>query len=433
MNKRNQDEGEPNVNGISRREAIKLGAAGAAAISFPSITRAKLLTGTNNIGLPLVPFTITNNTGKEVFMHAFGTLAQGTGTENYFISDFNGNCKKFPVNAGPTPYGLKLTGAVTNANFPMLQGDRVYFSIGKQLIVPSTDVNGNPLAIIPNSTADPNFNTLWDFIEGTWAPGPGGNTVFQWNTTQVNAFAIAFELDLKGGTPSFPKVPSEVILGFGPGGQRAKIFAAIKAAGAPWSNLIIPGPGLSGLPLRVLQPYYSIHGVGPGSGFPTDQLFDYIHNTIIPFYDQSTTNRLVYAGLLPLLWKGFTSGGKFIFEPDNKATTTTYTFAAPTTGECYGNTIVGDPIDGNSGAIAAALGASILRSTLAFYPGFPVPQADRNLYYTKPPLFEYAKIIHAHALDNHAFCFGYDEVAQDAGETNQVWNPTSFAVTIRSL
>src|SRR5260370_5975654 len=173
-------------------------------------------------------------------------------------------------------------------------------NVGKKLIVPSTNIDGNPLAIIPNSTADPNFDTLWDFIEGTWAPGPGGNTVFQWNTTQVNAFAIAFELDLKGGRPSSPKVPSEVILGFGPGGKRAKIFSDITAAGAPWSNLIIPDP-MGGVPLRVLQPYYSIHGIGPGSGFPTDQLFDYIHNTILAFYDQSTTNRLVYAGLLPLL------------------------------------------------------------------------------------------------------------------------------------
>jgi Beta-1,3-glucanase len=299
------------------------------------------------------------------------------------------------------------------------------------LIVPSTNANGNPLAIIPNSPADPNFDTLWDFIEGNWIT-EGDHTVFQWNPTQVNAFAIAFELDMKGGTPSDPKSPSEVILGFGTGGLRAKIFADIAAAGAPWNNLIIPDP-MGGVPLRVLQPYYSIYGIGPGSGFPLHQLHDYIHNTIIPFYDQSTTNRLIYAGLLPLQWKGFTSGGKFIFEPDNKATTTTYTFSPPTTAECYGNTILGNPIDGNSNAIAAALGASILRSTLAFYPGFPVPQMDRNLYYTKPPFFEYAKIIHKYALNNHAFCFGYDEVAQDAGGTNQVWNPTSFAVTIRSL
>lgn len=416
---------------ISRRHAIKLSAAALAAASLPTITRGKVLTGTNNIGLALVPFTITNNTGKDVFMYAFGSIAPGTGTENYFVSNLNGDCKKFPVNAGPTPYGLKLTGKVTTASYPQLPGSRIYFSVGKQLIVASTDMNGNPLAIVPNTPADPNFDTLWDFIEGNWLTD-GDHSIFQWNTTQVNAFAIAFELDMKGGTPGNPKVPSEVMLGFGPGGQRAKIFADMTAVGAPWSNLIIPDPK-GGVPLRVLQPYYSITGTGTGSGFPQDQLHDYIHSTIIPFYDESTANRLVYSGLLPLLWKGFTSGGKFVFEPDNKATKTTYTFAAPTTAECYGNTIVGNPIDGNSGAIAAALGASILRSTLAFYTGFPVPQMDRNLYYTKAPLFEYAKIIHKYALNNHAFCFGYDEVAQDAGETNQVWNPTDFAVTIRSL
>jgi hypothetical protein len=72
MNKRDQKHGEPNINGISRREAIILGAA---AISFPSITRAK--TGTNNLNLPLIPFTITNNTGADVYMYAFGLLVQG--------------------------------------------------------------------------------------------------------------------------------------------------------------------------------------------------------------------------------------------------------------------------------------------------------------------------------------------------------------------
>ena len=105
---------------------------------------------------------------------------------------------------------------------------------------------------------------------------------------------------------------------------------------------------------------------------------------------------------------------------------TTYTFNAPTTVEVYNNGILGNPDDGDSGAIAAALGASICRSTLGYYPGFPVPQPERNLYYTKPPIFQYAAIIHKYALDNHAFCFGYDEVAQDNGPTNQVWNPTSL-------
>lgn len=180
---------------------------------------------------------------------------------------------------------------------------------------------------------------LWDFLEMNWIPEKT-HSILQGNLSQVNAFALAFELVMNGGTPSDPTVPLQLIFGFGPGGLRAKILAEIAAAGAPWSNLIIPNPT-------------------PG--------------------------------------------------------------------------ILGNPDDGNSGAIAAALGASICRSTLGYYPGFPVPQPERNLYYTKPPIFQYAAIIHKYALDNHAFCFGYDEVAQDNGPTNQVWNPTSLAITIRGL
>jgi hypothetical protein len=37
--------------------------------------------------------------------------------------------------------------------------------------------------------------------------------------------------------------------------------------------------------------------------------------------------------------KGYTSGGKFIFEPANPKTTTTYTFKAPTTIEVFNNSI----------------------------------------------------------------------------------------------
>ena len=60
----------------------------------------------------------------------------------------------------------------------------------------------------------------------------------------------------------------------------------------------------------------------------------------------------------------FTDSGKFISEPEKDPKAKTYIFAAPTTAECYVNTIEGDPIDDNSNGIAAALDASILRSTV---------------------------------------------------------------------
>ena len=75
------------------------------------------------------------------------------------------------------------------------------------------------------------------------------------------------------------------------------------------------------------------------------------------------------------------------------------------------------------------------RSTLKFYPdaGFPVPQEERSLYYAKSPICEYARIIHKYGIDNHAFCYGYDEVAGDAGPNRDVFNPTSLKLTLNAL
>jgi hypothetical protein len=436
MNKRNQDQGEPNINGISRREAIKLGAAGAAAISFPSITRAK--TGTNNLNLPLIPFTITNNTGADVYMYAFGLLVQGKKTTSVYISNFNGDVKAFPLNAGLASYSVKLPAKVTNANFPQLESVRIYFSVGEPLPVTSTGPTGIPNSLVGwiNSPQHPEFPLLWDFVELNW-PQLSDRSLLVGNVTQVQMFGLAFKLVLNGFNPANPTEPLTFTNGFASGGLRAKIIEEIKAAGAPWSNLIINNPAFGGVPLRVLQPGSAIAPPGgPAIGvplFPKDQLFDYIHNVILPFYDTSTKNRLVAAHIVgDLEWEGHTSGGNFIFEP-TKGTTTQYTFDAPATVEVYNNTI---PFtDGNSGAIAAVLNASMCRTTLGFNatPGFPVPRTERNLYYTNPPIFEYARIIHENAIDNNAFAFGQDEVANGNGPTNQVQDPTSMAITIRSL
>jgi hypothetical protein len=246
-------------------------------------------------------------------------------------------------------------------------------------------------------------------------------------------FGLAFELVLNGFHSSDPTKPFTFKNGFASGGLRAKIINEIKAAGAPWSNLIINSPTPGGVPLRVLEPGSALTGVGVPE-FPQHYLHDYVHDVILPFYDTATKNRLIAANIVgDLEWVGYTSGGKFIFEPGNSKTTTTYVFDAPVTVDIYNNTI---PFpDPDSGAIAAVLGASICRSTLGFTatPGFPVPRTERNLYYTNPPIFEYASILHENAIDNDTFAFGYDEVALGNGVTNQVRNPTSMAVTIRRL
>ena len=425
---------------FSRRDAIKLGAGALAAASLPNLSRAKPVYATNNLSLPLIPFTITNDTGEDVYMYAFGVLGEGKAAKSVYISSLNGDLKEFPINAGPATYSLKLPSKVTNASFPQFTGVRVYFSIGEPLPVTSTGPTGLPNSLVGwiNSPAHPEFPLVWDWVELNWLQYVGFSRLVG-NVTQVQMFGLAFELVLNGFDPANPTKPFSFTNGFpaatlGGPGARAKIIKEIKAAGAPWSNLVLDNPSPGGVPLRVLEPGSAIAPIGIGvPNFPQHYLHDYIHNVILPFYDTSTTNRLIYSGLLPLQWIGHTSGGNFIFEPNNAKTTTQYTFAAPVTVDVFNNTI---PFtDGNSGAIAAALGASICRSTLGFKttPGFPVPRSQRNLYYTNPPVFQYAKIIHDNAIDNDAFCFGYDEVALGNGVTNQVQDPTSMAVTIRKL
>jgi len=240
MNKRNQDQGEPNTNGISRREAIKLGAAGAAAISFPSISRAKV---TNNLALPLIPLTITNNTGEDVYMYAFGGLVQGLKTKSVYISNINGDVKAFPLNAGLASYSVKLPAKVTNANFPQLSNVRMYFSVGEPLPVTSTNAIGLPNALVGwiNEPTHPEFPLLWDFVELNW-PQLVGHSLLVGNITQVQMFGLAFKLVLNGFNPANPIEPFTFTNGFASGGLRAKIIEEIKAAGAPWSNLIIKQP-----------------------------------------------------------------------------------------------------------------------------------------------------------------------------------------------
>src|SRR5260370_28944320 len=319
MNKRNQDQGEPSINGISRREAIILGAAGAAAISFPSITRAK--SGTNNLNLPLIPLTITNETGADVYMYAFGTLVQGIKRTSVYISNINGDVQALPLNAGLAACSVKLPAKVTNANFPQLEGVRIYFSVGEPLPVTSTGPTGLPNALVGwiNSPQHPEFPLLWDWVELNW-PQLSDRSLLVGNITQVQMFGLAFKLVLNGFNPAKPTEPLTFTNGFASGGLRAKIIEEIKAAGAPWSNLIINNPAFGGVPLRVLQPGSAI--APPGGPaivvplFPKDQLFDYINNVILPFNDTSTKNRLVAAHIVVYLeWEENMCCGNFIFVP----------------------------------------------------------------------------------------------------------------------
>ena len=88
----------------------------------------------------MIPFTITNDTGEDVYMYAFGyVIVPGQPQKSVYISNFNGAVTEFPKSAGPGSYGLKLPDQVTSANFPQLSAVRILFFLGEPLTVSSTD------------------------------------------------------------------------------------------------------------------------------------------------------------------------------------------------------------------------------------------------------------------------------------------------------
>src|SRR5262249_41971940 len=146
------------------------------------------------------------------------------------------------------------------------------------LPVTSTGPTGLPNALVGWINTRPEFPLIWDWVEINWLQYSGFSRLVG-NVTQVQMFGLAFELVLNGFDPANPKNPLTFTNGFASGGLRAKIISEIKAAGAPWSDLILANPSPGGVPLRVLEPGSSIAPIGVGvPNFPAGQLHDYVHN-----------------------------------------------------------------------------------------------------------------------------------------------------------
>jgi hypothetical protein len=402
--------------------------------------------GTNNNGRDLIPFTIINNSGLHApaFLYMFGTTNPEAPRNNTcYLSDLKGGITKFPPNVKGKIYGLPLTGSTVKAQFPQLDAVRIYISFGSQLKI-DTNEYGIPIAVSADDSTTPNYQTLWDFVEGTWHKyddPQDPRTILHVNTTQVDAFGLAFKVEYSGFNPSKDKRtdPLTIVNGFDSDTARENIFRDLQQAGDRWNKLII-----GSLSPRALMPLKAIEQ----SLFPEDQLADYI-KAVSKFYLNTTSNRLIFK-YVGVNYTGQTQEPSkdnfvFVFTPDkakdnDRNDTFTYIIKVPTTRQVYANTIyLGlKPRDkpGLVGeAICAALGASYCRSTLTFYPNahFPVPQENRSDYYQKAPIFEYARIIHSYGIDNHAFCYGYDEVAGDAGINRDVRNPIWLRLTIKGV
>jgi hypothetical protein len=385
---------------------------------------------------PTIPFTIFNNSGssKPAYLYLFSNK-----TLEYLV-DREGTVARFPASQPGGSYGLALEPGENRLKLPQLEAMRAYVSFGRKLQV-GTDGNGRPITVDAGTPNDnPNYDIVWDFIELNWlATANGGveKSRLHANVTQVDAFGLALRLQFNGYDPSAPTREKHFDMGFASDTARAEIFASLEAA-EPWRRLVIKNQ--QGERVRALMPGFAI---AYGDLYPVDlrfpetQLEPYIDACLSYYKDREHSLVLEYDGAEyrcvidadQFTFIRGTDGQKYTMGVKNLKPPITRTGTG--TEAVYRNAIQSHPNDGPGNRIAAVLGASLLRSTLMNDSRFPVPQADRGLYFRKDPVFLYAKAIHDRAIDNHAFCFGYDEVELDAGN-GEVINPTSLTLTINA-
>jgi Beta-1,3-glucanase len=388
----------------------------------------------------LVPLQIVNNSGfsGDLWVYVFGQ----SGSKYYTVKNAAGALKPMKNSKGKyLPLGVNMgQGTTVNLKIPQLSATRVYVLLGKPAYI-QIPKKGMPTVPIGWTSTDPNFNTIFDWFEYTWAnSGPKPLvTALNTNATQVDMLGLPLLVQLKGVNAG--NASTTTLAGFQSTTARPDIVSAINAAGAPWSNLVIPGP--SGSPaLRVIAPYHGMTYV-PASKknpvFPANQLQPYIKAVFIDYMRKPMLAPVNVAGSIGL-FTGHVAGGKLVFTRKNEGGGTV-AFDMPNSAQVYQG-YLGTPskltnpnaqasLNAQALVLANFLQAGFLRSTIAVnqhLTSCPSP----TTYYKNAPVDIYAKVMHEYAYQNLAYAFGWDDTCNQSSD-NTVYNPTQVQITILPL
>jgi len=321
---------------------------------------------------------ITNSTSYS--NSAIKVYVVGINPQNGAWSSLQASGSVAALSASPAP-GLPLNAQTTTFPLPYLGSARIYFAVNGTLnIQGSGGAATQPAGWVQS---DPSYQTLFDWIEYDYAAGAG----LYCNTTQVDMFGlpITIQIGVNGA-------PSGSMLGMGPG-ARSSIFSAIRALGAPFSNLIVSNNGTD---LRVIYPGFAI-----ASGlFPSTYLDSYIQS-VWTYYQKNTMtlNTTAYS-----TWSGTVSGAAFTFTQNGQ----TVTIAQPSTSDtlqCAGPLASGTSAAGSR--IEALIAAGLNRGSLLT--GTSQPDINPSDFYQTAPIHQYAKIMHQYGLQNRSYAFAYDD------------------------
>ncbi|WNV82994.1 beta-1,3-glucanase family protein [Umezawaea sp. Da 62-37] len=362
------------------------------------------------IGPDLLPFTITNNSGRSdaVYLYVLGTDIRN-GRLGYVNQ--GGGFTPWPAGGNPPSPAPDVSiagpgnGGNVTVRVPRFISGRVYMAFGEKLkfaLTPDGLVQPAPWA-----GGDPNRNILFDWSEFTY------NDAGLWlNSSQVDMFAVPHEVSVTGASGVTSRTGNLVNNG------RENVINAVRQQSG-WANSVVTRS--DGTVLRVLAP-----GKAAGAGLmDANYLQPYIDQawgayaskalTVVPFGDQPG-----------IKYFGRTSGNTMNFT--NTSGQQVASFQKPSTANvwgCDGN--LGAPNDQVVGPIARTLCAALHRSTLGRID--TQPGGGPGDFYQGSLTDHYSRIIHQNMVDGRAYGFAFDDVQAQESLVHD-GDPRSAGITL---
>jgi len=367
-----------------------------------------------------LPFTVTNNSGRGDTTYLYVIARNSAGQQGYLDAAGAWHAYSFPSTTpnGPVPApDVSIAGPGNGASTtitlpPSLSGGRIYLSMGAKL---SFFLTTNGLVEpAPWNASDANANVLYDWSEFARASNNGTGIFI--NTTTVDMFSIPLTVSV---TSSAGSTQTQGITG-----NRAGIFSAVAALGAPWSNLITTRSS-DGLPLRVLAPVHAIANGAFSSG--------YLDAYLAAVWSYYATHPLTVQTSLGT-FTGTTSGTMWPFRDAGGNVIGTLT--RPSTSDtfaCSGGTQPqGQPNETAILAVGARVCAALNRATLSTagrVMSDTQPTTQASTFYQQAASNLYSRTMHANALNGLAYGFSYDDVGGFAPVIDQP-DPSAAGMTI---
>lgn len=373
-----------------------LGGAGGAPGLFGSPGHAGLNGAT---GLPggfrIGPFTNhTEFSSADIYLTVLGQTTPG----HWSWVDQNGIAHAIDHNAATATGHLTHNGVdYANMSFTLdelgsfaipseLQGGRLFVSLENPLYIAIASDNSGWAGLDPGNTADPNYNTVYDWYEFTYKYG---QVAFGGNTTQVDQFGFPIAFTLGQDSTGFDFTRGITL-------SRADVFQEYVAT-VPVEFQALIRYDTFGDPLRILAPRTAQPGgLATWLDQPIDTFWTYYHD-----------NPFSYDGPGYTVTGNVNASGEFVYSvtPDGGGTSV-YTMVKPTTAQTFA---ANGPFVGTEqqGAFLAELNAAFNRGVALT----PDQWANVAAYYpTGGTWNNWAQFFHGININNLAYGFPFDDV-----------------------